>query len=335
MKGIKIGLSYFLIFIILCTTVSCANKAEKPTSESEGDPKQMPSIVEEIETDIIGIMAKLDLIPYYEEQITEKKKKEEEKKQFQILMGQGSDSKGNSEEKKQQEGGQQEGQEGEKNGSGGTDKLTEFKPKPITINDIILADLLKEEMPKEEDSKEEEIPSDIVEVWNDINNSIKGIHEKWNSLEPQIVKAGASQTAIESFEDTLNQVTINGTEYKQMETLILSNILTSYIPELVNGFKKKFPNSIYNMKFHVRQIVLDSYNDSFDKAQEHLDKLVIHKDSLVSKLVETKNNELGDKLNTSVFDLKNALESKDINIIKIKATIVIKNLNAIKDELSK
>ncbi len=333
MNSRKNILIYILVIGLLSLQLSCAKQSEKPDTESEDELQYTPPIIEEIEADIISIMSNLDIIPYYEKQIKERKKITEEKKKLMLLMNQNVQQSSNEGSNGNSDEGKAEGNQGENNV---LDEVVKFIPKPISINDVVLLGVLKQEMNKEENEKEEEqIPEDIAQIWNDINDKIAGIHEKWNNIEPLIAKTIASQTSIKGFEDTLNEMTNSASEFKQIETLIVANILTSYIPDLVAGFKNKFPSSIYNMKFHDRQIVLDSVNGNHDKAKEHLDKIIFYGNSLNSTLIEEKKTELKDKLSSSITDLQNALDIKDNTIIKIKASILMKNLNTIKEELSK
>ncbi len=332
MKIIKIGIILILILFLSVVNMACTQNSEKPSPESDDGPKPVPPIIDEIENDIITIMSELDLIPYYEKQITEKEKKKQERIQLEILIGKKGEQ-GGEEGNKQAEGG---GGDSNQGGDGNEiDKIIQFKPAPITINDVLLTEVLKQEIQKEDDKKEKEIPDDIIVIWHDINTKIMGLHDKWNSLEPEIIKSDSSPEAIEGFKKTLNSLTISGNEYNHMATLINANILTYYIPDLISDFKKKFPSGIYNLKFHIRQIVLDSSNDNYDKAMEHLERIKAYKESLDAQLKEKKLTEPAEKLTSSIKAFEESLELKDINIIKIKASVVMKNINSIKEELSK
>lgn len=329
MKRVKITIKLILTVLVLVLSISCAQSPQKPTPESEDGPKPVPSLVEELENDVISIMSQVDLVPYYEKQIAEKEKKKQEKIQLEILIGKNGSQ--NNKDSKQEEGG------GESNQGGGgneLDKLIEFKPAPITIDDILLTEVLKQEI-EEKNKNSEEIPDDINMIWHEINTKIVGLHDKWNSLEPEIKKSGSSPKDVEGFNNALNSLTVSGNQNNYMTTLINGNILTYHIPDLIGNFKNKFPSAIYNMKFLVRQIVLDSSNDSYDKAIENIDKLKVYKDSLEPQLIEKKLTEPAGKLTSSVKALEDALKLEDLNIVKIKASVVMKNINSTKEELSK
>ena len=215
------------------------------------------------------------------------------------------------------------------------DTLIKFEASPLTINDILLSEVLKVEATEKKENGSEEIPNDIAFIWHGINTKITGLHKKWNMLESQVVKSGASQESIKGFENTLNNLTISASEYNFLDTLFHSNKLTSYIPDLINNFKKQVPSPVYFMKYHLRQIILDCRINDYESATKNYTKLIIYKDSLVSQLIDKKLTEPANKLNTSVKDLEDALKLKDLNIIKIKAAVVMSNIETVKEELSK
>lgn len=330
MKKIKVILIYLLIVLISMMVIpSCAKKPQEKPAPKPDEPKPMPPVVEEIESEIISIMAQVDMIPYYEKQIAEKKKKDNEKKELAIQLGMGSQQSGS---QGKEEGGQEGGQKKE---NSQVDELVKFEPKPITINDILLSEVLKAEATDKKEGGTEEIPTDIEFIWHEINNKIGGLHKKWNTLESQVIKSGVMQEPIRGFEKTLNNLTISASQYNFLDTLFYSNKLTSYIPDLVKNFKKKVPSPIYYMKFHLRQVVLDCRIKNYESAAENYNKLSIYKDALVSQLIDKKLTELANKLNTSVKDLEDALKLKDLNIIKIKASVVMSNIELVKEEISK
>lgn len=330
MKKIKVLLIHFLIVIFVLISMSaCAQQQEKPAPQAENEPKSMPPIVDEIESEIISIMSEVDMIPYNKRQIESKLMKEKEKIELAKKLG-ASSSEGGAQDSGQ-------GNEGGKNKTNTTqvDNFIKFEPSPITINDILLSEVLKAEATDKKEDNSKEIPNDIVFIWHGINTKIAGLHKKWNMLESQVVKAGAPQESIKGFEDTLNNLTISASQYNFLDTLFHSNKLTSYIPDLINNFKKKVPSPVYFMKYHLRQIILDCRINDYEAASKNYNKLIIYKDSLVSQLIDKKLTEHANKLNTSVKDLEDALKLKDLNIIKIKASVVMSNIEIVKEELSK
>ncbi|WP_432409002.1 hypothetical protein [Wukongibacter sp. M2B1] len=329
MKKIKMLIIYALITLLFVMSLSsCAKKQEKPAPESENEPKPVPPVVEEIEGEIISIMSGVDMVPYYKKQIDMQKEIEKQKKDLAIKLGVGS------QDNSQEQNGENKQKE-QQTPISQIDSLIKFEADPITINDILLSEVLKAEATDKKEDASKKIPTDIVFVWHEINTKVTGLHKKWNMLESEVTKSGASTEAIKGFENALNNLTISASEYNYLDTLFYSNKLTSYIPDLINNFKKKIPSPIYFMKYHLRQIILDCRIKDYDKAAKDYNKLVIYKDGLVSQLIEKKLTKLANKLNTSVKDLETALKLKDLNIIKIKASVLMSNIESIKEEVSK
>lgn len=302
MRKYRIIIIYFVIFFILLTSSACNQKSEPKAIKK---PNPILLAIEGIEADLVALMGQIDLIPYYEKQINEKKL--EEKKQIEISIAQGSK---------------------EENASKGAEQSTkEFEPKPITINDILLYEIVKAEA---SDAKEQKIPDDIIFIWYEINSKINSLHEKWNEVEPKILEANIPSDAINGFENTLNSLTITSAKNIYMESLMNANRLSSFIPQFLQDPENKITSSLYTIKYHVRQIVLDAANNDYLKANENFQSIKSHEETIVYTLIEEKSKDLADKLKTSISDLENAIQIKDINIIKIKSSVVIKNISAIK-----
>jgi len=293
----RIILTIFLIFIIL-TLASCARQSDVP--EPKPDESQLPiQTLEEFEIELINLMSQVDLVPYYQKQIAAKKKKEEEEKQ-----------------------GQKEGQN------------KEFKPVPVTSNDVLLMEILEQEKPDSFRKEEKEIPDDIVFIWHDINEGINKLHQKWNDLEPELEKNRVSAETISQFDNTLNSLTVSSTENKYLETLLKANTLTGYIAEFIQEFNDDVLAAIFSIKYHARKIVLDSANNNYQNIDKEIEAIKSAEKTLATELEKKNSKELAEKLKISVTDLERALPRKDVNIVKIKASILVKNITAIQVKLS-
>lgn len=293
----RIILTIFLIFIIL-TLASCARQSDVP--EPKPDESQLPiQTLEEFEIELINLMSQVDLVPYYQKQIAAKKKKEEEEKQ-----------------------GQKEGQN------------KEFKPVPVTSNDVLLMEILEQEKPDSFRKEEKEIPDDIVFIWHDINEGINKLHQKWNDLEPELEKNRVSAETISQFDNTLNSLTVSSTENKYLETLLKANTLTGYIAEFIQEFNDDVLAAIFSIKYHARKIVLDIANNNYQNIDKEIEAIKSAGKTLATELEKKNSKELAEKLKISVTDLERALPRKDVNIVKIKASILVKNITAIQVKLS-
>ncbi|MFT9497119.1 hypothetical protein [Anaerosolibacter sp.] len=318
-----------MIFCILITSIACAKKPQKPSPKSENEPKPLPKVVEEIEQDALKIMEQVDKIPFFQRVIIEKEMIEQKKKaeEAQMKAAEG----GGSEEQKQggEQGGQQESGQGQAPSSG-----EEEKPAPMAIEEGILTELMKREKSDEAEQEEKKTPKSLDEVWTSVNGTILGLHNKWNVLEPQLIQQGVSPESMNNFENTLDNLTKFGFEKKYFETLSVANNLTAYLPDFRAYFKREVPPSIYTLKYQVRNLVLNAAVGDYDAAQESLSKLKDHGQTLKPQLIEKKAKATTDKYDASVNNLEKSLGKKDLQLIKINSSIVLKNILLMEEDLS-
>lgn len=307
----------FLIVICIIFSASCSKKPQKPKEKQDDEPKSMPKVIEEIEKDTLEIMNQADMVPYFERVIVEKKKMEEEKKIEEMQMAKSQDNTG-----------EQKPEEKPKNMS-----QQEEQPKPMTITESILTDILKKEEVSSDTSQTEKPPKDIDTVWKKINTSIKGLHYKWNVLEPLLIQQGVAPETIKEFEDTLDSLTNYGIAQSYFDTMTSANKLTAYLPKFMSHFKTEISPITYTLKYHVRDIVLNSAVGQYPTAQEGLSKTKEQSQSLKSELIEKKSKTTADKFDASITNLQKSLDKKDLNLIKINASIVMKNIMLMMDDL--
>lgn len=282
-----------LIFILIIISISAC------TDSSQSNPKPDKSIqtihkIEGFESLIFDVMSRVDLVPYYESQIKEKKQKQKNE---------------------------------------GSTKQEEFKPKPVTESDTLLLELFRQEKKYEIEEQEKKIPDDITFIRNEINKKINELHQKWNDLKPELEKNEVSSSAVSGFDETLNSLKISGTEKMDFETLINANKLTLFMAQFIKDLDDNTLASIYTIKYYTRQIILNAVNDNYSNADNNIDIIKDKAEILKDELIKEDAKELVDKFTFSISDLENAVSLKDINIIKIKGSIMIKNINAVKEKI--
>ncbi len=317
---------YFLILILFgipLFSIACSPTPQKPETKSENTPKTMPSVIKEIEKDTLIIMQQADQIPYFERVIAEKKEIEQKKEQSE---------KENSIEKKIEkaiEGNKEEQKSTQK-------KETENeKPKPISTRESILSDILKKEQ-ESSDGKEEGStpPKDISETWKKINDTILQLHNRWNVLEPVLIQQNIPIETITAFEDTLDNLTKSGVSEDAFQTLANANHLTAYLPKFMTPFKKQIPPEIYSLKYHIRNLVLNAAADNYPAAEESFNQIKRQSEVLKVSLIEKKAVPVLNQFETSVSNLQKSFQKKDIDLIKINASIVMKNVMEMTDVFS-
>ncbi|MFZ5968136.1 MAG: hypothetical protein ACOYVK_13310 [Bacillota bacterium] len=319
MKTMKMSMVLFLIFCMIFSFSGCGSKPKKPSTQEENAQKPMPKVIEEIEKDALKIMEQADMIPYFQKIIVEKQIKEMESSAQQSNVD--LSISGSGENKLEVK-------------ADSSEKSEEDKPQSITIEDSILSEILKKEKENSDEGQTEKPPKDIEETWKKINDLIKGLHGKWNVLEPQLTPVNVPPEMIGQFEDTLNQLTKFGFDKKYFETISTANNLTAHLPKFMTYYKYDIPPHVYTLKYHIRDIVLNASVGNFQAAQDSLDKFRELSQGLKSELIKKKAQDVSDKLDASVTNLQNAIKNKDMLLLKINAGIVAKNVMLIKDALT-
>ncbi|WZL74584.1 hypothetical protein QBE52_07800 [Clostridiaceae bacterium 35-E11] len=315
----KIMKKHILLLLTVCIifSASCTQKPQKPKEKQEDGLKPMPKVIEEIEKDTLKIMNQADMVPYFERVIVEKKKIEEDKKIEEMQMSKPAENANDQkpEEKPKEMSSSQE------------------QPKPMTIAESILTDVLKREEVSSNASETKKPPKDIAEVWKKINTSIKGLHYKWNILEPLLIQQNITPETIKEFEDTLDNLTKYGIDQNYFDTLSSANRLTAYLPKFMSYFKTEISPITYTLKYHIRSVVLNSAIGQYSMAQEALNKMKEQSQSLKSELIEKKAKSTADKFDASILNSQKSLDKKDLNLIKINASIVMKNVMLMMEDL--
>lgn len=306
---------YFLILCLLLTMTACQQKKGESVKKQPKDPfKVLETPLEELEAGLLAVMGKTDLVPYYEKQIAAKKKKEEEQKQTTPPTS------------------------GTGQAPATPPAKEEFKPEPVTIKDILLAEIIKNEQTKQEGgvAKEEKkpIPDAMVSIWDDINTKISTLHEMWNDLEPKLSEANVSKTALTDFDNALNQLTIAGTNNQHMETLIQANAATGQFGEFMKASKEKAQPPLFFIKYYTREIILTAANNNYAKANEHFQALRSQVDTLGIELAEKNVKDQIAMLKAAVDDLESVLRVQDLDLLKVKASIIVKDITSLKEKLA-
>ncbi len=318
MKKIKKYILLLMVFFVFFSTMSCSKKSSKPDSKTANDPKPMPKVIKEIEKNILKIMTQADKIPYFEKVIIEKKVIQEEKKRESLQI----------EELKNKE-----------NNKKAKEDLSntipqQEEPKPMMITESILSELMKRENISSDHNATEKPPKNTAETWKKINDTIKGIHDQWNILEPLLMQESVSSDIIADFETTLNALTECGVQQNYLDTMITANRLTFYLSKLRPYFKKTISPTIYTLKYYVRNIVLNTAIDNYTTAQENLNQMKEQSQNIKSELIQKKSKSIADKFDVSIVNLQKAIDKKDMTLIKINASIVLKNIILVEEKLA-
>lgn len=318
MKFIKSRIFIYISLVFLALLFTGCPQEEPEEIEEE---KEMPEAIGGIERGALEIMRLADLVPVIdkiqEQQVAEET--EENQEQNEDENGQQDDE---AEPEEQEVFNQRQGQSQEM----------------VTFEETLLAEVLKreeEDEPEvlEERGEEADTPRNAEELWDNVKINVASLHDQWDELEPILIKENVPPDAINQFKEELDTLTQVSVEEDYFGTLVAANQLTEFLPEFMKPFAENNAPIAYELKYHVRNVVLTAAEENYDEAQESLDYMKERVRSLNDDLEEEEAQDTVAELQTSLDNLDRAIEKEELNLIKIKAAVTMENLVEAIDEL--
>ncbi|KNY24799.1 hypothetical protein [Pseudobacteroides cellulosolvens] len=224
------------------------------------------------------------------------------------------------------ESGNKNNQEGDKKSGEGSDQGGESKdsesPSPAQNTPS----------PKEGDTgnKPQSSPgkSPQQDPWTKITPLVNRLHYQWNELRPDASSKGASRELTDNFSNSLNNLTNTIITKNKEGTLMASNKLYSYIPDILYLYKSKTSPELKRVKYYTRDAVLNSLTPNWSVAEADITSL---KSSLSTfkNTTDKKLNEDVSKLDYSISELEKVIKDKNQPLIDIKGRVVLTNINAL------
>ncbi len=169
--------------------------------------------------------------------------------------------------------------------------------------------------------------------WEEEGKSLKNIHRDWNTLEPEAVKAGLSITERDSFEQALDKITIEISGQKKVSSLMAAIELYGQYAKMVKVFKTPIPADFYQTKYEIMAASAEAATKEWTKAQERIPNIQKYWNSFKVQ-AQVKDEKLMSRTEFSIDDLVQAVNSKQIDTLIIKAEIAMSNLQALEKDLS-
>jgi len=299
-----------LLIILVISVVSlsaCSGNSEKNNSEQK-EKSQMPEVSDafvDTEDMIKALIYDIDAIKGIEEALS---KKEENKMEVT--------------------------EESDKDMA--ADEKEESAEKDINIqrlimeNSILINSLLVEEI--EGDATDiEELPNTIDDIWYEINKIIGEIHNKWNLIERDLKKANVDEKSIKEYEILFDECTLMIQNRDRIASLKLLNEITYHLADFRKYFSDKVPSEVVKMTAHNRRIILLAYEDKYEEALKETETLKDLLNSIRNKLLEKNAEDVIEKTELSIEDLERELNKKDFRLTQIKAAVVVKNTQLMKE----
>lgn len=317
------------LLLILFVLIGCGKNPKKPNPKTkEGNSPKLPKVLTELENDVLKTMYDLDSISGIEKAIdkeklieTEKKEKEKETSSVETAAKPAkntppTESKpAKKEEKKKPE-----------------EKINMHE---LIMKNKIIIPLLEASDVKGSFAEGAKPPENIDKVWTKISESVTEVHKKWNALESQLVLGKVPQSKAEDFEKILDDLTLSVMNKDKLNSLKLANDLTRITANFRSYFDGVANHGVYGMYYHIRATILLAASDNYAGAIEHLNETSKIGDSLRQDLIKQKSEEILQKFELSIEDLRKQLINEDFHLSQIKAPIVIKNIKLMEDVFKK
>lgn len=170
-------------------------------------------------------------------------------------------------------------------------------------------------------------------VWQEEVSRVKKIHQNWNTVEPETVKAGMSISERDSFEMALEKLTLEIGQQNTETSLRAAIELYGQYANLVKVFDMPVPSELYKLKYELMAASAAAGKKEWQAALERIPLINEYWNHLKVK-AKAKDEKLKTRTEFSIQDMIDALQSKEIDLILVKAEIVMNNLQKLEKELS-
>lgn len=169
--------------------------------------------------------------------------------------------------------------------------------------------------------------------WMKLESGLKDIHKSWNKIEPEAIKAGLSVSEIKSFEQAIEKLTLQISKQNKMGSLGDAIELYGQYANLAKVFKSPVPADYYKTKYEIMAASVEATNGEWTKALERAPKIKDYWKSLKVQ-AKVKDEKIISRSEFSMDDFETALNSNNLDLLIIKAEIVLENLQQIEKAMS-
>ncbi len=299
----KFILAIILGFVLIFTSCSAIFRPSEKKKESEDTKKEPPNDLIQMVDETDKIITSIEKVQ--EEKATQLRDKEEKDKESDQEQKSKEQEKSEKEQKSsedQEDSGEQKGEEGNQQDKGKQEKKQ-----------------------NEENKKKKKAEID----WTEMDDSVKKLHEKWNSFEPEARKANVTESTVTGFEEQLNTLTEQIIARNEENTLVAANKLYSFYSNFLNLYKHMQPPEVKEVKYLVRQILINGQRDEWEDTEELIKDMEKSWEIAKARMNKT-DKKLNAKIDLAIEDFIAVAREQKINLVKIKGDLLVKNLDQVK-----
>ncbi|HHU64013.1 MAG TPA: hypothetical protein GXZ32_07420 [Clostridiales bacterium] len=300
MKRLKIYILLALILLVFIHGTGCSQFFRRPREQNQQQQQQQKK---DPPKSLLSMEEQTDSIIKQIQNIKEQRQKIEKQQAQDNGLAQKTEQQG------QQEQQEKEGQESEKQGQQKKQGQGEGQ----------------QEQGKQQSRQQKKPEID----WTGFDTKIQALHSQWNSFEPQAKRDGAGNRLISDFEVQLDALTRQVTARNESQTLLAANKLYQYFPKFLNLYKHHAPPECKEVKYYVQQVILYGQEDDWENAEQLLPDIRDAWERAKGKM-QTPDKNLNEKIDYAVDDFIRVVGQKDLVLVKLKADILLKNLQTIK-----
>lgn len=181
---------------------------------------------------------------------------------------------------------------------------------------------------------EQNSQKDETENWTGEEKAVQNIHEKWNSLETAVVKAGADDSLITEFETNLDDLTnqVMGKNIAGAQKAL--NELYGSTIKIADLYQTDHPPQADMMKYFTQKALLSIEKDNWADAGSNAQDLKSQWEK-VKTMMDEKGAQLGIQMDYAIQDFDQAIHKENKDVAKIKGEILLSNIEEITKELKK
>jgi hypothetical protein len=170
--------------------------------------------------------------------------------------------------------------------------------------------------------------------WQKADSTINNLHYQWNNFTSFAMETNAPRELIDNFSVSLNNLTNMVLNRESVNSLMATNNLYSYIPDLYMLFDTPYSPEIKRLRHYTRSTILNALTDNWDDSEKDLQNLKSSW-SFYKTSIQKDRPERTNKLDYSIHELEMVVNEKNKSLSSIKGKVTLNNIDVLEKEEKK
>jgi hypothetical protein len=177
---------------------------------------------------------------------------------------------------------------------------------------------------------EQEKQKKIEKMWEETLKTVEDTHKQWNDYEDTAVKDNARDDSIQKFEGHLNSLTVAVNQKDPLAVMDEANGMSLVAADFLALYRNNPDSEIVRVRHYLQQTCIESRQNKWDEARRSIASAKQAMGKLEQKVkLEEADKGLINKLKLSIDNIGNAMEDRDLDLLKIKKDIALANLQEV------